>query len=98
VVPGHGTLVDDVNGNWWIMYHGYEKHFQTLGRQTLLLPIEWTSDNWFRVPVGVNSSGNLPLPAGAPFSADAGLSDDFPEMGRDCNGSSSNNMNPTGSK
>jgi beta-xylosidase len=74
---GHGTLVDDVNGNWWIMYHGYEKHFQTLGRQTLLLPIEWTSDNWFRVPVGVNSSGNLPLPAGAPFSADAGLSDDF---------------------
>lgn len=74
---GHGTLVDDVNGNWWIMYHAYEKGFHTLGRQTLLLPVEWTADNWFRVPEGVASSDEIQLPAGSSLSKGNGLSDDF---------------------
>jgi beta-xylosidase len=74
---GHGTLVDDINGNWWIMYHGYEKYFQTLGRQTLMLPIEWTKDNWFRVHEGINSGDTLTKPAGQPFTAKDDLSDDF---------------------
>jgi xylan 1,4-beta-xylosidase len=74
---GHGTLVDDVEGNTWIFYHGYEKGFHTLGRQTLMLPIQWSSDHWFRVPEGMNSGDPLPLPAGLPSVKDAGLSDDF---------------------
>lgn len=74
---GHGTLVDDVDGNWWIMYHGYEKGFHTLGRQTLMLPIEWTKDNWFRVPEGINSADLLPKPVGKPSPCEIGLSDDF---------------------
>ncbi|HTG65800.1 MAG TPA: family 43 glycosylhydrolase [Flavobacterium sp.] len=45
---GHGTIIDDVNGNWWIVYHAYENGFYTLGRQTLLEPIEWTKDGWFK--------------------------------------------------
>lgn len=45
---GHGTLVDDVNGNWWIFYHAYAKGFHTLGRSTLMEPVEWTEDGWFR--------------------------------------------------
>ena len=74
---GHGTLVDDVNGNWWIMYHSYEKNFQTLGRQTLMLPIEWTKNHWFRVPEGVKSDGLIRKPAGeSPILAD-NLSDNF---------------------
>lgn len=74
---GHGTLVEDAAGKWWIMYHGYEKYFQTLGRQTLMLPIEWTKDSWFRVPEGVNSGDKLPVPAGKFSAGDTGLSDDF---------------------
>ncbi len=75
---GHGTLVDDVNGNWWIMYHGYEKDYHTLGRQTLMLPIEWTKDDWFRVPEGVKSSEPIRKPAGATsVSTEDSLSDDF---------------------
>ena len=74
---GHGTLVDDISGQWWIMYHAYEKEFLTLGRQTLLLPIEWTDDNWFRVPQGVYSADYLPFPSGQTFEGDTGLSDDF---------------------
>lgn len=45
---GHGTLIDDVNGNWWIVYHAYAKGYHTLGRQTLIEPIEWTADGWYR--------------------------------------------------
>ena len=36
-------------GKWWMVYHAYENGFYTLGRQTLLEPIEWTADGWFRV-------------------------------------------------
>lgn len=74
---GHGTLVDDINGNYWILYHGYEKNFHTLGRQPLLLPITWTSDNWFHVKEGVKSSDVILKPAGSPSVDGSGLSDDF---------------------
>lgn len=74
---GHGTLVDDVNGNYWIMYHSYEKDFHTLGRQTLMMPIIWTSDNWFRVPERENSSKPLKKPAGQSFVSKTDLSDNF---------------------
>lgn len=46
---GHATIFDDADGNWWIIYHAYKKDMHTLGRSTLLEPIEWTSDGWFRV-------------------------------------------------
>ena len=39
---GHGTLIDDVEGNWWFLYTGYEKDYTHLGKQSLLLPVEWT--------------------------------------------------------
>jgi beta-xylosidase len=74
---GHGTLVDDVDGNWWIMYHSYEKNFQSLGRQTLMLPIEWTKDHWFRVPKGVSSSAPIRKPAGTLMTPNTELSDNF---------------------
>lgn len=45
---GHGTLIDDVNGNWWFVYHAYANDYHTLGRQTLFEPIEWTPDGWCR--------------------------------------------------
>ncbi|WNH11215.1 family 43 glycosylhydrolase [Thalassobellus suaedae] len=74
---GHGTLVDDINGDWWIMYHGYEKNFQTLGRQTLMLPIGWTEDGWFRVPEGVNASDKIPVPDLKMSDASHSLNDNF---------------------
>jgi xylan 1,4-beta-xylosidase len=74
---GHGTLVDDINGNYWILFHGYEKNFHTLGRQPLLLPVTWTADNWFHVKKGVKSSDAILKPAGSPSANVTGLSDDF---------------------
>ncbi|MCL1908222.1 MAG: family 43 glycosylhydrolase [Holophagaceae bacterium] len=54
---GHGTLIDDASGNWWIVYHAYAKDFHTLGRHTLIEPIEWTEDGWFRLKKSHSGQG-----------------------------------------
>ena len=73
---GHGTLVEGPDGRWFIVYHAYENGFYTLGRQTLLEPIEWTDDGWFRVtgadaalPIRMPSGGTA-VPNGQPLSDD----------------------------
>lgn len=75
---GHATLVEGPQGDWWMVYHGYENGFRTLGRQTLLEPIEWTDDGWFRAKGGDLS---LPMqrPQGKKQNTISGLelSDDF---------------------
>jgi beta-xylosidase len=43
---GHGTLVDDADGNWYIVYHAYRNGFHTLGRNTIIESVEWTEDGW----------------------------------------------------
>lgn len=70
---GHGTLIDDVDGNWWIVYHAYENGFYTLGRQTLIEPIDWLPDGWFRVAKTAKPIAS----AGAPVTRGLKLSDDF---------------------
>jgi xylan 1,4-beta-xylosidase len=45
---GHGTLVSTHADSWYIVYHGYRNGLRTLGRQTLMEPIEWTLDGWPR--------------------------------------------------
>lgn len=49
---GHASLIDLPDGQWWMVYHAYANGFHSLGRQTLLEPIEWTSDGWFRAAGG----------------------------------------------
>jgi len=74
---GHGTLVEGPDGNTWMVYHAYENGFYNLGRQTLLEPIEWLDDGWFRV---ANSDASRPIRKPLPPSAGAhgvALSDDF---------------------
>lgn len=43
---GHATIFEGPNSQWWIIYHGYENGFRSLGRQTLLEPIEWDANGW----------------------------------------------------
>lgn len=77
---GHATLFEGPNGQWWTIYHGYENGFTTLGRQTLLEPIEWDGDGWPRA-AGGDLSTPLPAPAHHVGEPDHGmaLSDDFSE-------------------
>lgn len=74
---GHATLVQGPAGDWWMVYHGYENGYRTLGRQTLLDPIVWTDDGWFKA-VGGDLSQPLPKPRGGQaLPHGMPLSDDF---------------------
>jgi len=73
---GHGTLVEDRAGKWWIVYHAYENGYYTLGRQTLLEPIEWTADGWFRV-AGADTAAPIAKPPGESVPHGIAFSDDF---------------------
>ncbi|MCR5352192.1 MAG: family 43 glycosylhydrolase [Bacteroidales bacterium] len=43
---GHGTLIDDARGDWYIVYHAYRNGFHTLGRSTIIESVDWTEDGW----------------------------------------------------
>lgn len=45
---GHGDMVEDEKGNWWIVALATRprKHKHILGRETILMPLEWTEDGW----------------------------------------------------
>jgi xylan 1,4-beta-xylosidase len=74
---GHATVVEGPSGDWWMVYHGYENGFRTLGRQTLLEPIEWSPDGWFHAKGG-NLSAPLAKPRGGTDDGSGfPLSDDF---------------------
>jgi xylan 1,4-beta-xylosidase len=77
---GHATLFEGPDGGWWMVYHGYENGYRTLGRQTLLDRIEWTSDGWPKA-IGGDLSGALTKPRG-PEKAAQGIarSDDFSHL------------------
>jgi xylan 1,4-beta-xylosidase len=56
---GHGTLFEDATGNWWMVFHAYEKGHYNMGRQTLLEPVEWTKDGWYKIPEGINTEAPI---------------------------------------
>lgn len=74
---GHASIVEGPSGDWWMVYHGYENGLRTLGRQTLLEPIEWTDDGWFRARGGTLSSPLKKPSIGQQRSPELTLSDDF---------------------
>jgi xylan 1,4-beta-xylosidase len=74
---GHGSLIDDVAGAWWILYHAYENGQRGLGRQTMLLPVEWTADGWPRIKSGHTAADIIAKPAGEDVGHGMPLSDDF---------------------
>jgi len=74
---GHATPIEGPDGSWWLIYHGFENGFWTLGRQTLLDPMEWTANGWI-----VAKGGDLSKPFRKPRGGEAvpngtPLSDDF---------------------
>ena len=78
---GHATLIEGPAGDWWSVYHGFENGYWTLGRQTLLDPVEWTRDGWFRMKGG-DLSQPISKPKGGTRVGAHGqpLSDDFSRL------------------
>lgn len=71
-ITGHGDLVQDPQGNWWMVFlgvraNGYQPvHY--LGRETFLASVHWQADGWPRIGK-VELEMDAPLPALRPFPA-----------------------------
>ena len=77
---GHGTLIDTPEGEWYIIFHAYENKLRSMGRQVLMLPVEWTADGWYKIPEGVDPAGRIRKPAnGSKVGTMMRLSDNFGE-------------------
>jgi len=74
---GHATLIDDASGKWWMVFHGYENGYYNMGRQTLLQPVEWTNDGWFKSPENIKTEEPIKKPAGKTTKSNFTLSDTF---------------------
>jgi beta-xylosidase len=74
---GHGTLFEDASGGWWMIFHGYENEHHNMGRQTLLQPVEWTKNGWFRTPQKIRTDKPIKKPFGTTSTSTFTLCDDF---------------------
>ncbi len=74
---GHGTLFEDAKGKWWMIFHAYEKGFYNKGRQTLLVPVEWTKDGWYKIPDGIADDKPIKKPDLPASKSNFTLSDNF---------------------
>lgn len=74
---GHGTLFEDAKGSWWMLFHAYEKDHYNMGRQTLLEPVEWTKDGWFKIAEGIKTDEPIRKPALPATKPTFSLSDNF---------------------
>ena len=46
---GHGDLVEDANGNWWMVHLGIRlarRYMSHIGRETFLSAVSWNDDGW----------------------------------------------------
>ena len=65
---GHGKLIEDQNGDWWIYYlcgRPNNGKYTTIGRETALEPVRWLDDGWFIINDGkgpsiINTAPDLP--------------------------------------
>jgi alpha-N-arabinofuranosidase len=83
---GHGDLVQDTNGNWWVVFLGTRPvgypRYHILGRETFLAPVIW-QDGWPIVGNGgtVDLEMDGPLPESHPWEESEPLRDDFDHAG-----------------
>ncbi len=71
---GHGQLVEGPDGQWFCILHAIMNGYRSLGRCTVIEPIEWTEDGWFRVadrwPDGWEEPVKVEMPMSDEFDGD----------------------------
>jgi beta-xylosidase len=74
---GHASLIEGPAGDWWLISHGYENGYWTIGRQCLLEPVRWRDDGWFEA-AAADIGAPLAIPEGGKkVSHGIPLTDDF---------------------
>lgn len=98
IAAGHADFLELPNGEWWATFlaiRPYDGDLYNTGRETYLLPIEWTEDDWpmileqgKEIPWQLEKPGlpSAPPPA-SPATGNFAWRDDFdhPELGYDWN-------------
>jgi alpha-N-arabinofuranosidase len=73
---GHADLVQAPDQSWWAIFLGvrpYQSRYSPMGRETFLLPVQWTDDGWPTIlPTGQRVPLVAPSPARAVDEPDAG--------------------------
>ncbi len=72
---GHGQFVEDLQGDWWMLYTGYNRRMAE-GKILLLAPVEWTDDAWPRLPEGWKAETITRKPVGEAVRHDGLKADD----------------------
>ena len=71
---GHGTLVEGPGGQWFCVLHAWMNGYSTLGRCTLIEPIQWTEDGWFKAaerwPAGWEKPVKVEMPMNDEFQGE----------------------------
>jgi xylan 1,4-beta-xylosidase len=85
---GHGKLVQASDGSWWCCYlcgRPNEGNFTTVGRETAIDPVEWTSDGWFKINGGKGPSleNESPLLKQLAYETHDNDSFDSPELSKE---------------
>jgi xylan 1,4-beta-xylosidase len=77
--PGHGTVVSDARGRYFLLYHAYQpKDFVYVGRQALLDEVVFGADGWPTINEGRGPSARAASPfAARQANADYHFFDDF---------------------
>lgn len=79
---GHADLEIGPDGNWWATFLGirpYDGDASPMGRETFLLPVEWTEDGWPTFPLP--DDGRVPLFQQAPGGTEVHPSSVLPLSG-----------------
>ena len=77
--PGHGSIVTDERGRYFLLYHGYDaRTFVYTGREMLLDEVRFGDDGWPTINDGKGPSSSAPSPFGmTQRKAEYSFFDDF---------------------
>jgi beta-xylosidase len=81
--PGHGSIVNDPEGRYWLLYHSYaQKGFVATGREMMLDEVVFGADGWPTINGGNGPSTRAVGPKAAKLQTDVTLvRDDFSRDG-----------------
>jgi beta-xylosidase len=77
--PGHGSIVNDEQGRYWLLYHAYSaKDFIFTGREALLDEVKFEPNQWPTINAGKGPSKVADSPSGGrQKKMEISFSDDF---------------------